>query len=41
MTRIACCQIAPTVGDMAANAELIESQIRDAVRAGADVIVLP
>ncbi|WP_457146287.1 nitrilase-related carbon-nitrogen hydrolase [Mycobacterium sp. URHB0021] len=41
MTRIACCQIAPTIGDMAANAELIESQIRDAVRAGADVIVLP
>jgi 5-aminopentanamidase len=41
MVRIACCQIAPAIGDLAANAELIEAQIRDAVEAGADVIVLP
>jgi len=41
MTRIACCQIAPTIGDLAANAELIEAQIREAVAANADVIVLP
>jgi predicted amidohydrolase len=41
MVRIACCQIDPTIGDLAANAESIEAQIRDAVGAGADVIVLP
>jgi len=41
MTRIACCQIAPTIGDLAANAELIMSQICEAVAAKADVIVLP
>ncbi|HZA10157.1 nitrilase-related carbon-nitrogen hydrolase [Mycobacterium sp.] len=41
MTRIACCQIAPVIGDLAANATLIEEQIRAAVGAGADVIVLP
>jgi predicted amidohydrolase len=41
MVRIACCQIDPTVGDLAANAELIEAHIRQAVEAGADVIVLP
>jgi predicted amidohydrolase len=41
MVRIACCQIEPTIGDLAANAELIEAQIRAAVGAGAHVIVLP
>lgn len=41
MTRIACCQFAPAFGDLAANAEAIEHHIRDAVTAGADVIVLP
>jgi predicted amidohydrolase len=41
MVRIACCQIDPTFGDLAANAEVIEAQIRAAVEAGADVIVLP
>jgi 5-aminopentanamidase len=41
MTRIACCQFAPTIGDLAANAEAIEHQIRGAVAAGADIIVLP
>jgi predicted amidohydrolase len=41
MVRIACCQIDPTIGELAANAELIEAQIRDAVGVGADVIVLP
>jgi predicted amidohydrolase len=40
VTRIACCQIAPTIGDLAANAELIEARIREAVAAKADVIVL-
>ena len=41
MVRIACCQIDPTIGDLAANAELIEAQIHEAVGVGADVIVLP
>ena len=41
MVRIACCQIDPTIGASAANAELIEGQIREAVAAGADIIVLP
>jgi 5-aminopentanamidase len=41
MVRIACCQIDPTIGDLAANAALIEAQIREAVEVGADVIVLP
>jgi len=41
MVRIACCQIDPTLGDLAANAVVIEAQIRAAVEAGAHVIVLP
>jgi predicted amidohydrolase len=41
MTRIACAQFAPTIGDLAANAELIDAQIRAAGAAGAGVIVLP
>ncbi len=41
MVRIACCQIDPTIGEVAANMELIEAQIREAVAAGADIVVLP
>jgi predicted amidohydrolase len=41
MVRIACCQIDPTIGELAANTELIEVNIRQAVAAGAEVIVLP
>src|SRR5689334_2129345 len=41
MVRIACCQLDPTIGELAANAELIEANIRQAVEAGADVVVLP
>jgi predicted amidohydrolase len=41
MARIACCQIDPTIGATAANAELIEAHIRGAVSAGADIVVLP
>jgi predicted amidohydrolase len=41
VVRIACCQIDPTIGDLATNAELIEEQIRQAVETCADVIVLP
>jgi predicted amidohydrolase len=41
MVTIACCQIDPTIGELTANAELIEAQIRLAVAAGADIVVLP
>jgi predicted amidohydrolase len=41
MTRIACCQFAPTFGDLAANAEAIEQLVRDAVAEGARIVVLP
>lgn len=41
MTRIACCQIAPAIGDVAGNAAEIEARIGEAVGAGADIIVLP
>jgi 5-aminopentanamidase len=41
MVRIACCQIDPTLGDLAGNGVAIEAQLRAAVEVGADVIVLP
>lgn len=41
MTRIACCQIDPAIGDLASNTDLITSAITEAVAAGADVIALP
>jgi predicted amidohydrolase len=41
MVTIACCQIDPAIGELTANAELIEAQIRLAVAAGADIVVLP
>jgi predicted amidohydrolase len=41
MTRIACCQIDPAIGELAANAALVGEQIGAAVAQGADVIVLP
>ncbi|OBF35156.1 hydrolase [Mycobacterium sp. ACS1612] len=41
MVRIACCQIDPKIGELAANTELIEEQIREAVSADADIVVLP
>ncbi|WP_101950006.1 nitrilase-related carbon-nitrogen hydrolase [Mycobacterium sp. 3519A] len=41
MVRIACCQIDPKIGELAANTELIEEQIREAVSAGGDIVVLP
>jgi predicted amidohydrolase len=40
-TRIACCQIAPRIADLAANSELIANTIAAAVTDGAEVIVLP
>lgn len=41
MTRIACAQIAPQLGASDANSGVIVEQIRAAVTAGADVLVLP
>ena len=41
LTRIACCQSAPVIGDLIGNTELIASQISAAAAAGAQVIVLP
>lgn len=41
MTRVACQQLAPVLGDLAANRELALAAIREAVGDGADVVVLP
>ncbi|MEA2253780.1 MAG: hypothetical protein QOG70_4022, partial [Solirubrobacteraceae bacterium] len=41
MTRIVCQQLAPRIADLAANRQLAVRAIRDAVEAGADVVVLP
>ena len=41
MTRIACVQLAPTLGDLEANRQLSVTAVRAAVAAGADVVVLP
>jgi 5-aminopentanamidase len=41
MTRVACQQLAPTLGDLGANRALARDAIREAVDAGADVVVLP
>lgn len=40
-TRVACCQLDPTIGDRAGNTEQTTAAIDDAVAAGAQVIVLP
>lgn len=41
MTIVACCQLAPRVGDLAGNVELSTDAIATAVTNGADVVVLP
>jgi predicted amidohydrolase len=41
MTRIVCQQLAPTLGDLDANRALALAAIREAIDAGAEVIVLP
>lgn len=41
MTRIICVQLAPRIADLAGNHARSVAAIRDAVRAGADVVVLP
>jgi predicted amidohydrolase len=41
VTQVACQQLAPVLGDLAANRELALAAIREASDAGADVVVLP
>ena len=41
MTRVACQQLAPAIGDLEANRALCLAAIAEAVDAGAEVIVLP
>jgi predicted amidohydrolase len=41
VTRIACQQLAPMIGDLAANRALALAAIREAAEDGADVVVLP
>src|SRR5436190_819925 len=41
MARIACMQLAPRVGELGPNCELSIRGVREAVEAGADVVVLP
>jgi len=40
-TVVACCQLAPALGDPAANRELAADAVADAAARGADVVVLP
>ncbi len=40
-TGVACCQLAPELGDTAANRDLAAGAVVDAVRQGASVVVLP
>lgn len=41
MTRVRCCQLAPTLGDLATNSAMTLAAIRGSAADGADVIVLP
>ncbi|MFZ0040039.1 MAG: nitrilase-related carbon-nitrogen hydrolase [Solirubrobacteraceae bacterium] len=41
MTRVACQQLEPVLGDLEANRALTRDAIREAAQAGADVVVLP
>jgi 5-aminopentanamidase len=41
VTRVACQQLGPKLGDLEANRALTREAIREAVEAGADVVVLP
>ena len=41
MTRIACAQLAPSIGDVAANIAAAAAAITEAVSAGAEIVVLP
>ena len=41
MTRIACAQLSPVLGDLTANLEMSTAAIAEAVSAGAQIVVLP
>lgn len=41
MTRVVCQQLAPRTGELAANCELTVQAVREAVAAGAELVVLP
>jgi 5-aminopentanamidase len=41
VTRVACQQLAPTLGDLRANRILARDAIEEAIAAGADIVVLP
>lgn len=41
MSRVACAQLAPSIGDLDANVEVSTAAVRRCVAAGADVVVLP
>jgi predicted amidohydrolase len=41
VTRVACQQLAPVLGDLAGNAARAQAAIEEAIRAGADIVVLP
>ena len=41
MTRIACAQLAPVLGDVTGNIEMSTAAISEAVSAGAQIVVLP
>lgn len=41
LTRVACAQLAPVIADPAANRRLANRAIREAVRSGAQVVILP
>jgi 5-aminopentanamidase len=41
VTRIVCCQLAPRIGDLAANRERTLRAIAEAVAAGGEIVVLP
>lgn len=41
MTRIVCRQLAPQIGDLAANHAMSVQAVREAVQAGAEIVILP
>ena len=41
VTRVACCQLAPVVGDLTGNADRAQAAVEQALAAGAEVVVLP
>jgi predicted amidohydrolase len=41
VVRVVCCQLSPVIGDLPANRRASAAAVRNAVRLGADVVVLP